>query len=120
MVHASSASYRHILQLQVQEDYDEREAKRLKKHEERKEPGVDVSVENLEFIRGKPGNAVKLEKYKDVYYYGLHCSNAVHPEAIEHHAGEVIHAWYDWVTNELICPVNACLPPVMTCINYFL
>ena len=25
-------------------------------------------------------------------------------------------AWCGWYTNELICPVKACLPPVMTCI----
>ena len=93
-------------ELQVQEDKEEREAKRLNKHEEKVEPGVDYSVEHLEFIRGKPGNAAKLEKYEDDYYYGLHCSNVVHPEAIEHHAGEVIDTWYDWLTNELICPAD--------------
>ena len=82
---------------------------------------VGFSVEQLEFNRGKPENAAKLEDYKDLdlddYYNGPHCSNETHPEAIEHHAGEIAYTWYDWMTKELICPVDVCLSPVMTCIS---
>ena len=74
-------------------------------------------MEQLEFNHGKPENVAKLNKFSDDYYHGLHCPNGTHPEDLEHHAGEVAYTWYDWITNELICPVDACLPPVMTCIS---
>ena len=98
------------LQLKVQE----RETKRQKFQDEKEESGVGFSVEQLEFNRNLPENAAKLEYYKDDYYNGPHCSNATHPEAMEHHAGEIAYTWHDWLTNKLICPVDACLPPVMS------
>ena len=103
-----------MLQLQVQ--VQERETKRQKVRDEKKE-SEGISVKQLEFNRGKRDNAAKLEKHPDVYYHGPHCSNEIHPEDLEHHAGEIAYTWYHWVTNELICPVDACLPPVMTCIS---
>ena len=139
MAHASSGSDRHILQLQVQAQQEERqkeretnwqkvqaqqeerqgeqERKRQKVQDEKEESGVGFSVEHLELNSGIPENAAKLEDYQDDYYNGPHCSNETHPEAIEHHAGEIAYTWYDWLTNELICPVDACLPPVMTYIS---
>ena len=97
----------------------ERETKRQKVRDEKEESGVGFSVEQLEFNRGIPGNATQLEVHKDDYYYGPYCSDVTHPEDLEHHAGEIAYAytWYDWVTNKLICPVDACLPPVMTCVT---
>ena len=95
----------------------ERETKRQKVQDKKEESGVGFSVEQLEFNRGIPGNATQLEDHKDDYYYGPFCSNGTHPEDLEHHAGEIAYTWYHWVTNELICPVDACLPPVMTCIT---
>ena len=74
-------------------------------------------MEQLKFNRGKPDNAAQLEDHKDDYYNGPHCSNGPRPGDIEHHAGEIAYTWYGWTTSELICPVDACLPPVMTCIS---
>ena len=104
-------------QLNVQAYYKERETKRQKVRDEKEESGVGFSVGQLKFNRDKPENKARLEDHKDDYYNGPDCSNETHPEAIEHHAGETAYTWYDWVTNELICPVDACLPPVMTCIS---
>ena len=61
----------------------ERETKRQKVRDEKEESGVGFSVEQLEFNRGKPENAAKLEKYRDGYYHGLRCSTETHPEALE-------------------------------------
>ena len=106
---------------QAEENYQlmvqERETKRQKVRDEKEESGVGFSVEQLEFNRGIPGNATQLEDHKDDYYYGPLCSNETHPEDLEHHAGEIAYTWYVWLTNELICPVDGCLPPVMTCIS---
>ena len=119
MVHASSGSHRHISQLQVQAQCEEREAKTWirKVQDEKEASGVGFSVEQLEFNRDLPANAAKLEKYRDDYCNGPHCSNETHPEDLEHHAAEIAYTWYSWVTNKLICPVDVCLPPVMTCIS---
>ena len=61
-------------QLQVQAEQEEREAKRQKVQEDnlKEESGLGFSVEQLEFNRGKPENAVKLENvnYPEDYYYG--------------------------------------------------
>lgn len=91
----------------------ERETKRQKVQEEKEESGVGFGVEQLEFNRGMPENAAKLEKLHGDYYHGPYCSNETNPEAIEHHAGEIAYTWYKWENNELKCPVEACLPPVM-------
>ena len=95
----------------------ERETKRQKVQDEKEESGVSFFVEQLEFNRNIPENAAKLADYKDDYYNGPRCSNEIHPEDIEHHAGEIAYAWYGWTPSELICPVGACLPPAMTCIS---
>ena len=104
-------------ELQVQARDEEGEARRQKARDGKEEPGVGHSVEELKFNRDKRENAAKLEKHPDVYYHGPHCSNLTHPEAIDHHAAEIAYTWYDWMTKELICPVDVCLSPVMTCIS---
>ena len=97
MVHASSGPHRHVSQLQVQAQVQEREGKRRKVQEEKEESGVGFSVEQLEFNPSKPENAAKLEAYPDDYYHGLriHCSNETRLDEMEHHAGEVAYTWYD-------------------------
>ena len=97
--------------------HEERDAKRQKVHEDKDESGLGFSVEQLVFNRGKPENAMKLENYPDDYYHRPYCLpvNEVHPEEIEHHAGEIAYTWYNWTTNKVTCPVDACLPPAMTC-----
>ena len=82
-MHLQGQTHRHILQLQVQELYEEWETKMRKVHDEKEESEVDFSVEQREFNRGKPENAAKLEKYRDGYYHGLRCSTETHPEALE-------------------------------------
>ena len=79
-----------IFQLKVQE----RETKRQKFQDEKEESGVSFRVEQLKNNRNLPENGLKLEQYRDDYYYGPHCSNETHPEAIEHHAGEIAYTWY--------------------------
>ena len=65
MVRASSGSHRHISQLQVQAQCEERELKakrRIRKVQDEKEAsGVGFGVEQLEFNRDLPANAAKLE-----------------------------------------------------------
>ena len=104
-------------ELQVQARDEERDAKRQKARDKKEELGVGFSVGQFKFNRDLPENAAKLEEYRDDYYYGPHCSNETHPEDLEHHAAKITYTWYSWMTNELIFPVDACLPPVMPCIS---
>ena len=95
MVHASSTSHRHILQLQAQaqcEERDtkrrkvqERETKRQKVRDEKEESGVGFSVEQLKNNRGLLASTLPREERTG----STNSVNSCHPEDNDHHATKV-------------------------------